>query len=176
MWLQPHAKADTKIARALDIVTQVIDGTRQILLGLTGDLSKEQRLLLSRMFAGHADDYRALAEAQGMAFTVNISPGIVVLGTEANLNRLLGNLLQNVIDHGAAGIAELDLRADRDGFRLTIENEWQEGPKAQNPAGNFGLGQASVRNIAAQQGWSFAPTVIDGRYRIVVTGPMAPDL
>lgn len=175
MWLRPHTGTDAKIARALEIVTEVIEGTRLILIGLTGDPRNVQRVPLSQAIASQADDYKMLAESQGVTFAISIAPDIAILGSKDSVNRLIGNLLQNVIDHGAPGTAVLDLRSDGTSFRLAIEND-RELSDAETPVGNFGIGQASVRDIATRQGWTFTASVADDRYGIVVTGPIARGL
>jgi signal transduction histidine kinase len=65
---------------------------------------KRQDLDLSALVTAVADAYAPVAEDAGRAFTIDVSPGLRLHGDPALLQRMLANLLDNALTHGAGSI------------------------------------------------------------------------
>lgn len=176
MWLRPRAPDDPKIARALATVREVIAGTRLILAGLGGTPPAHAPFALSRMLEDYAVDFAANAPRRGIALTATVDPDVVVTGDQAAIDRMLGNLFQNILDHGAPGGAYLTLDRRGGGFTMTLENALGEPAEYSSSPSNFGIGHASVRAIVAEHGWRFEAGPIDDHYRVTLAGKLAQNL
>ncbi len=78
-----------------------------------------QDLDLSALVAAVADAYAAVAEEAGRPFTTGITPGLRLRGDPALLQRMLANLLDNALAHGAGAITV----TLRDGPVLTVADD-----------------------------------------------------
>ena len=63
-----------------------------------------QELDLSALVTAVADAYAPVAEDAGRAFEAEITPGVTLRGDPALLSRMLANLLDNALTHGAGAI------------------------------------------------------------------------
>ena len=66
--------------------------------------SSLQELDLSALVTAVADAYAPVAEDAGRAFATDITPGVSLRGDPALLSRMLANLLDNALTHGAGAI------------------------------------------------------------------------
>ena len=64
-----------------------------------------QSLDVSALVASVAEAYRPVAEEAGRPFATDIVPGLTMNGDPALLGRMLGNLLDNALTHGAGAIS-----------------------------------------------------------------------
>ena len=87
-----------------------------------------QDLDLSGLVAGVADAYAPVAEEAERQFTLEITPGLRLRGDAALLQRMLANLLDNALAHGAGAITV----ALRDGPVLVVADEGPGVPEAEH--------------------------------------------
>ncbi len=85
-----------------------------------------QALDLSALVAAVSDAYAPVAEEGGRPFTAEITPGLRLRGDAALLQRMLANLLDNALTHGAGAITV----ALRSGPVLSVADEGPGVPAA----------------------------------------------
>lgn len=90
------------------------------------------------------DELRPLAAARLQSFSVRIAPALYWGVPLEVVETLLANLLLNAIQHGGAGVIEVEA----DAGRLAIGNR-----TAATDAPGFGLGLEIARRLAARIGW-----------------------
>jgi len=133
-----------------------------------------QSLDLSALVASVAEAYRPVAEEAGRIFTTDIVPDLTMKGDPALLGRMLANLLDNALMHGAGAI-RVSLAA---GPVLVVADEGPGVPAAEREAvldrfvrldrsratPGTGLGLALVKAAAQAHGGSVAlkPTLSEG--------------
>ena len=77
-----------------------------------------------------AEAYAPVAEEAGRAFAIDVLPGLHMHGDPALLQRMLANLLDNAMTHGA-GAVRVELRA---GPRLIVSDDGPGVPPAEREA------------------------------------------
>lgn len=132
-----------------------------------------QELDLSALVLAVADAYAPVADEAERAFTIDVSPGIRFRGDPALLQRIIGNLLDNAVTHGAGAIHV----ALHPGPVLSVADEGPGVPEAERDGvlkrfvrldrsrgtPGTGLGLALVKAAAQAHGGS------------VMLGPARPD-
>ena len=87
----------------LDVVLETFSALLRIARAEAG-AGGRQPLDLSMLVTNVAEAYAPVAEEAGRAFTMAIAPGVVIQGDPALLQRMLANLLDNALMHGAGAI------------------------------------------------------------------------
>lgn len=134
-----------------------------------------QEFELSALVLAVAEAYAPVAEEAGREFTIDVAPGVRFRGDPALLQRILGNLLDNAMTHGAGAI-RVALRA---GPVLSVADEGPGVPEAERDGvlqrfvrldrsrgtPGTGLGLALVKAAAQAHGGSvtLGPALPDGR-------------
>lgn len=90
------------------------------------------------------DELQPLAAARMQSFRVHVAPALQWEAPREAVETLLANLLLNAIQHGGAGVIEVQI----DATHLTMSN-----PPAAADAPGFGLGLDIARRLAARLGW-----------------------
>ena len=156
----------------LDAVLQTFAALLRIARAEAG-AGARQSLDLSALVASVAEAYRPVAEEAGRSFEIDIVPDLMMNGDPALLGRMIANLLDNAMTHGAGAI-RVALAA---GPVLVVADEGPGVPAAERDAvldrfvrldhsratPGTGLGLALVKAAAQAHGGS------------VVLGPAQPD-
>ncbi len=121
--LRPLDPVATAHAQRIDTAVQSLDGLLGALLDLSRLDADEIRTEMSAFSIDAlcervAADLRPVAEASGIAFTVECAGGIVV-SDRVLLERVLRNLLQNAVRYTPAG--SVQLRAERSAGEVVLE-------------------------------------------------------
>lgn len=90
------------------------------------------------------EEFRPLAAVRGQSFVLRIAPELQWQGPCEVIDTLLANLLLNAIQHGDAGVIELEA----DGAALVVRN-----PVAAEATPGFGMGMTIAQRLAARIGW-----------------------
>ena len=156
----------------LDAVLQTFAALLRIARAEAG-AGARQSLDMSALVASVAEAYRPVAEEAGRSFEIDIVPDLMMNGDPALLGRMIANLLDNAMTHGAGAI-RVALAA---GPVLVVADEGPGVPAAERDAvldrfvrldhsratPGTGLGLALVKAAAQAHGGS------------VVLGPAQPD-
>ena len=167
---------DPALAKAiteLDVVLELFAALLRIARAEAG-AGARQSLDLSALVASVAEAYRPVAEEAGRIFMTDIVPDLTMKGDPALLGRMLANLLDNALMHGAGAI-RVSLAA---GPVLVVADEGPGVPAAEREAvldrfvrldrsratPGTGLGLALVKAAAQAHGGSVAlkPTLPEG--------------
>lgn len=100
------------------------------------------------------DELQPLAAARMQSFRIRIAPALQWEAPREAVETLLANLLLNAIQHGGAGLIEVEA----DATHLTICN-----PPTTADAPGFGLGLDIARRLAARMGWLLEMRASDQR-------------
>ena len=87
----------------LDVVLETFSALLRIARAEAGAGSR-QSVDLSALVINVAEAYAPVAEEAGRAFSMAIAPGLIIQGDPALLQRMLANLLDNALTHGAGAI------------------------------------------------------------------------
>ncbi len=90
------------------------------------------------------EEFRPLAVVRGQSFVLKIAPQLHWQGPCEVIDTLLANLLLNAIQHGGAGVIELEV----DEVMLALRN-----PAAAQATPGFGMGLTIAQRLAARIGW-----------------------
>ena len=159
---------DPALAMAIAELDDVL-GTFAALLRIAraeGGTAVLQTLDLSALVMSVADAYAPVAEEAGRPFFIDVAPGVTVNGDPALLGRMLANLLDNALAHGAGEIS-VSLTAGR---VLVVSDEGPGVPAAERTTvlerfvrldrsrgtPGTGLGLALVKAAAQAHGASVA--------------------
>jgi len=97
---------DPELAMAIAELDKVLDTFAALLRIARAEAGAgaRQSLDLSALVEAVAEAYRPVAEEAGQSFTTEIAPGLTMNGDPALLGRMLANLLDNALTHGAGAI------------------------------------------------------------------------
>ena len=129
---QQNAGDDPALAEAITELDGVLD-TFSALLRIAraeAGAGNRQDLDLSALVTAVAEAYAPVAEEAGRAFAIDVLPGLHMHGDPALLQRMLANLLDNAMTHGA-GAVRVELRA---GPRLIVSDDGPGVPPAEREA------------------------------------------
>lgn len=155
----PAALADELAAarQELDGLLSYFDSALLINELQSGELARDFDLVdFSALLAKMLDHYTPLFEDEGMDLHLDMQQDLRVRGMPSLLQRLIANLLDNVMIHGARGAPlVVTLAADADQVCLTLSNRTQPAPSAAGsrpmPAGleRKKMGQKIIQAITA---------------------------
>ena len=129
-------------------------------------LDAEIRMIVEDMIADQAED-------RGMALDLDLAP-LVLHGQRAWLQRLLLNLFQNAITHGAPGRPIAVRLAEADGQALIrISNDAAATTTAAGPLQSHGLGTSYARFIVHRHGGTIDLDRAAGRFTVTIRLPLA---
>ncbi len=168
------ARYHALVRREVDRLARLTDDLFELARIEAGAARELARLDLEEIAADVADGMTPLAERAGVRLLLEADPGLPDLPLDGTLiERAIGNLLRNAIQHAAADSAiELRLEDARDGVRVTVRNEgtpipegalpliWERFYRAERArdqqsradADGSGLGLTIVRAIAERHG------------------------
>ena len=168
------ARYHALVRREVDRLARLTDDLFELARIEAGAARELARLDLEEIAADVADGMTPLAERAGVRLLLVADPGLPALPLDGTLiERAIGNLLRNAIQHAAADSAiELRLEDARDGVRVTVRNEgvpipegalpliWERFYRAERArdqqsradADGSGLGLTIVRAIAERHG------------------------
>ena len=127
-WLRNEPELVQEIAPKIVRATHAVNALFDSLFDLARIDSGQVRLHIERVEVGQLLrdlelQYRPVAEAKGLRFSVHVSPG-TVLTDPIRVRRMLGNLLANAIKYTAEGGILLASRQTANGLRVEV---WDTG-------------------------------------------------
>lgn len=143
---------------------------------------------LSRLVSGEALPFETVAYENGMPLRTDIAPGLLVMGSSAQLKQLVSILIDNAVRHGTSGgEVFVSLRAARGALRLSVENSGAPIPPEQcerlfdrfyradgvrnGEDRHYGLGLAIAKSIVTAHHGSIGVCCHDGRVDFEVLLP-----
>jgi signal transduction histidine kinase len=128
----PGAEDRARLVAAIAELDAVLDTFAALLriARVEAGAGNRQPLDLSAIVSGVAEAYAPVAEDAGRSLTIDVVPGLHVRGDAALLQRMLANLLDNALVHGAGAVRV----ALRDGPVLIVADDGPGVPEADREA------------------------------------------